>query len=169
MGVPHRAVGLTSHETTTNVKILGGFGSQVVRNPKKEMVQKSHAWMDHGGGGQILPPKNGERSLLFCVSHSANGQPLNFRGLLIFNRKNRSFNTFMSSHTIHVLYIYLRLVDFYDKCRYIYQSHASYGYGPKWLQWGIRDSLTRLVEQLRILRARPCKWDHLQKRYTQEN
>ena len=28
---------------------------------------------------------------------------------------------------IHVWYIYLHLVDFYGKYRYIYQTHGSYG------------------------------------------
>ena len=32
-----------------------------------------------------------------------------------------------STHRINVWYIYLHLVDFYGKCREIYQSHGSYG------------------------------------------
>ena len=32
------------------------------------------------------------------------------------------------SHTIHVWYIYLHLVDFYGTCREIYQPHGSYRY-----------------------------------------
>ena len=32
------------------------------------------------------------------------------------------------SHTIHVWYIHLHLVDVYGRCRQIYQSHGSYGY-----------------------------------------
>ena len=35
---------------------------------------------------------------------------------------------FVPSHRIHVWYIYLHLVDFYGKCRQIYQSHGSYGH-----------------------------------------
>ena len=30
----------------------------------------------------------------------------------------------IQTHTIHVWYIYLHLVDLYGKCRYIYQSHG---------------------------------------------
>ena len=33
-----------------------------------------------------------------------------------------------TSHTIHVWYIHLHLVDVYGRCRQIYQSHGSYGY-----------------------------------------
>ena len=33
------------------------------------------------------------------------------------------------SHTIHVWYIYLHLVDFYGKCREIYTIHGWYGFG----------------------------------------
>ncbi len=36
------------------------------------------------------------------------------------------------SHTIHVWYIYLHLVDFYGKCRQIYQPHGWYGLTIPW-------------------------------------
>ena len=38
------------------------------------------------------------------------------------------FNHLLSTHTIHVWYIYLHLVDFNGKCREIYHT---------WILWGI--------------------------------
>ena len=39
----------------------------------------------------------------------------------------KKMNHSCTSHTIHVWYIYLHLVDFYGKCREICQSHGWYG------------------------------------------
>ena len=55
-------------------------------------------------------------------------------------REDSNFHT----HRIPIWYIYLELVDFYDKCRYIYRSHGSYGIGFH--------SLEKVHQQLELFR-----------------
>ena len=60
-----------------------------------------------------------------------NGNPLFFNGMIwgetnppIFGNTHIYVYIWYITHTIHVRYIYLHLVDFYGKCRQIYQSHG---------------------------------------------